>query len=190
MMCKKLRNATRLFGLRSGAGIAQLCPTRGTRTPFNQYLGAGLVFRPFLQWTTLLVILSLLTIYSLYAYYISLYRPMNLTPKEEGYSFGDFVAFVYLGHKDSWTSVLYKFPRSFKRATHYLGHVLSKGLVFAGAVSTIMWLLINNTEFYKSIHSAAMIYVILIVGTLMIAYDWNRKLYKQYLLRGTMYDPR
>jgi len=49
MMCKKLRNATRLFGLRSGAGIAQLCPTRGTRTPFNQYLGAGLVFRPFLQ---------------------------------------------------------------------------------------------------------------------------------------------
>jgi len=39
MMCKKLRNATRLFGLLSGAGIAQLCPTRGTRTPFNQDLG-------------------------------------------------------------------------------------------------------------------------------------------------------
>ena len=135
------------------------------------------------SWTTLLVILSLLTIYSLYAYYISLYRPMNLTPKEEGYSFGDFVAFVYLGHKDSWTSVLYKFPSSFTRATNYFGHLLTKGLVFAGAVSTIMWLLINNTEFYKSIHSAAMIYVILIVGTLMIAYDWNRKLYKQYLVR-------
>jgi len=44
MMCKKLRNATRLFGLLSRAGIAQLCPTRGTRTPVNQYLGEG--FKP------------------------------------------------------------------------------------------------------------------------------------------------
>ena len=135
------------------------------------------------SWTTLLVILSLLTIYSLYAYYISLYRPMNLTPKEEGYSFGDFVAFVYLGHKDSWTSVLYKFPSSFTRATNYFGHLLTKGLVFAGVVSTIMWLLINHTEFYKSIHSAALIYVVLVVGILIIAYDWNKKLYRQYFVR-------
>ena len=135
------------------------------------------------SWTTLLVILSLLTIYAIYAYYVSLYRPMNLTPKEEGYSFGDFVAFVYLGHKDSWTSVLYKFPRSFTRATNYFGHLLTKGLVFAGVVSTIMWLLINHTEFYKSIHSAALIYVVLVVGILMIAYDWNKKLYQQYLVR-------
>ena len=134
------------------------------------------------SWTGLLIILSLLTIYALYAYYVSLYRPMSLTPKEEGYSFGDFVAFVYLGRKDSWTSVLYKFPRSFKRATHYFGHILSKGLVFAGIVSTIMWLLINHTEFYKPIHSATLIYVILIVGTLIIAYTWNKKLYEQYLV--------
>ena len=134
------------------------------------------------SWTTLIVILSLLTIYTLYAYYVSLYKPMNLIPKEEGYSFGDFVAYVYLGQKDSWTSVLYKFPRSFKRATHYFGHVLSKGLVFAGVVSSIMWLLINNTEFYKSIHSAALIYTILICGTLIIVYRWNKKLYKQYLV--------
>jgi len=48
-MCKKLRNATRLFGLLSRAGIAQLCPTRGTRTPFNQDLSEGLTLRPFLQ---------------------------------------------------------------------------------------------------------------------------------------------
>jgi len=49
MMCKKLRNATRLFGLLSRAGIAQLCPTRGTRTPFNQDLSEELILRPFLQ---------------------------------------------------------------------------------------------------------------------------------------------
>jgi len=135
------------------------------------------------SWTTLLVILSLLTIYAIYAYYVSLYRPMNLTPKEEGYSFGDFVAFVYLGQKDSWTSVLYKFPKSFTRATNYFGYLLTKGLVFAGIVSTIMWLLINNTEFYKTIHSATLIYVVLVVGILIIAFYWNKKLYQQYLVR-------
>ena len=135
------------------------------------------------SWTTMLVILSLLTIYAIYAYYVSLFRPMNLTPKEEGYSFGDFVAFLYLGQKDSWTSVLYKFPKSFTRATNYFGHLLTTGLVFAGIVSTIMWLLINNTEFYKSIHSAALIYVVLVLGILIIAFNWNKKLYQQYLVR-------
>jgi len=32
----------------SRAGIALLCPTRGTRTPFNQDLSEGLTLRPFL----------------------------------------------------------------------------------------------------------------------------------------------
>ena len=31
------------------AGIAKLCPTRGTRTPFNQDLSEELILRPFLQ---------------------------------------------------------------------------------------------------------------------------------------------
>jgi len=30
-------------------GIAQLCPTSGTRTQFNQDFGTGLILRPFLQ---------------------------------------------------------------------------------------------------------------------------------------------
>ena len=140
------------------------------------------------SWTTLLIILSLLTFYTLFAYYVSLYRPMNLMPKEKGYSFGDFVAYVYLGQKDSWTSVLYKFPKSFRRATHYFGHILPKGLVFAGVVSTIMWLLINNIGFYKSIHSATLIYVILVFGTMIIAYDWNKRLYKQYLITSVCHQ--
>jgi hypothetical protein len=33
----------------SMVGIARLCPTSGTRTPFNQDFGAGLILRPFLQ---------------------------------------------------------------------------------------------------------------------------------------------
>ena len=34
------------------------------------------------SWTTLLIILGILTIYVIYAYFISVFRPMNLLPKE------------------------------------------------------------------------------------------------------------
>ena len=122
------------------------------------------------SWTTLLIILGILTIYVIYAYFISVFRPMNLLPKETGYTFSNFVAYVYLGYKDSWTSTLYKFPKDFKRANNYFGHLLTKCLVYAGITSTIMWLLINNSNYYKTIHSAPLIYSILFfVGFVTLA---------------------
>jgi hypothetical protein len=33
-----------------------------------------------LTWTPLLIVLSILTIYSIYAYYIQVFKPMNLVP--------------------------------------------------------------------------------------------------------------
>ncbi|MEZ5047954.1 MAG: hypothetical protein R2831_13295 [Chitinophagaceae bacterium] len=134
------------------------------------------------SWTTLLIILSVLTIYVIYAYFVSVFRPMNLLPTDKGYSFGNFVAYVYLGIKDSWTATLYKFPKDTKRLNNYMGRLLTKCLVFAGAVSTIMWLLINNSEYYKTIHSAPLIYSILIGGCAIITYLWNKSLYSQYLI--------
>lgn len=133
------------------------------------------------SWTTLLIILSVLTIYVIYAYYISVFRPMNLMPKEKGYTFSNFVAYVYLGYKDSWIATLYKFPKDLKRANNYFGHVLTKGLVYAGVVSTTMWLLINYNNYYKTIHSATLIYSLLIVGCFILVYRWNKSLYRQYL---------
>ena len=133
------------------------------------------------SWTTLLIILSVLTIYAIYAYYISVFRPMNLLPQDKGYSFGNFVAYLYLGMKDSWTATLYKFPKDTKRLNNYMGHLLTKCLVYAGVVSTIMWLLINNSDYYKAIHSAPLIYSILIGGSVIIAYTWNKTLFRQYL---------
>lgn len=133
------------------------------------------------SWTTLLTILSLLTIYVIYAYYVSVFKPMNLLPKEKGYSFGEFVAYLYLGMKDSWTATLYKFPKDMKRLNTYVGHVLTRCLVFAGVVSTVMWLLINHSDYYKTIHSAPLIYSILIGGSIVIAYSWNRNMYRQYV---------
>lgn len=134
------------------------------------------------SWTTLLIILGVLTIYVIYAYFISLFRPMNLLPNDRGYSFGNFVAYVYLGFKDGWTATLYKLPKDTKRLNNYMGHLLTRFLVYAGIVSTIMWLLINNSDYYKTIHSASLIYTILILGCVVIACTWNKTLYRQYLL--------
>ena len=132
------------------------------------------------SWTTLLTILGALTLYSIYAYWISTFKPINLLPRKKGLTFGDFVGSIYLGKEASWHVTLYKIPRDLVRFNNYMGHVLTKSLVFAGIVSTTMWLLINHSEFYRSIHSPALIYVILIVGSFAIAYGWNRSMYKLY----------
>lgn len=133
------------------------------------------------SWSALLFILSILTIYVLYAFYVSEFRPMNLFPKEKNYSFGNFMAYLYLGVNTSWTKVLYQLPKDMHRLNQYMGHLMTRGLVYFGVVSTIMWLLIDHSDFYKSIHSAGLIYSILIGGLVVIYYAWNKRMYKEYL---------
>ncbi len=136
-----------------------------------------------LSWTPLLLILSLLTVYVIYTSYLATFKTRSLLPKQSGYTFSNIVAYTYHGQKENWTSIFYKFPKDLNRFNHYMGHVMTRCLVFAGLVSTIMWLLINYTESYKNIHSAPLIYSILVAGCVMITYRWNREQYKQYLVQ-------
>ena len=132
------------------------------------------------SWSVLLIILSCLTAYALFAFYVRTYKPTNLLPEEKGYSFNHFVAFLFLGYKDQWFATLYKLPSSLNRFNNYMGEVLTKGLAYAGLVSTLMWILIHNSEYYSSIHNAPIIYTILIGGCSLIIYKWNKGEYANY----------
>jgi len=134
------------------------------------------------NWTPLLVVVAVGSLYVIYTYYLATFQTYNFLPKEKGYSLSHFIGYVYTGKKQSWISVFYKIPKDLQRFNHVImGQLLSRCLVFAGFVSTIMWLLINNTEFYKSIHSAPMIYLILIIGSVYISYRWFKKIYSEYI---------
>jgi hypothetical protein len=133
-----------------------------------------------MTWTPLLIVLSLLTVYTIYTYYIRVFKPKDLLPAEKGYTPGEVSAYTYLGRKDSWTAIFYKFPKDLKRFNHYMGHTLPACLAFAGVVSTSMWLLINYTEFYKTIHNAPAVYAILTAGCALIIYSWNKTMYRRY----------
>ena len=134
-----------------------------------------------MTWTPLLITLALLTIYGIYTYYISVFKTQKLLPDEKGYTFSNVAAYTYLGYKDNWPAIFYKFPKDLSRFNHYMGHTLMRCLVFAGFVSTLMWLLIKYSDAYKTIHSATAIYSILIIGSAAILYHWNKTMYKQYL---------
>ncbi len=140
-----------------------------------------------MTWAPLLLTIGLLTLYVIYTYYLTLFKPKNLLPNEKGYSFSSIAAYLYLGQKEHWTALLYKLPNSFSRFNHYMGHVLTRCLVFVGFVSTIMWLLINYTDYYKTVHSAPMIYGIILIGIGVITYRWNREQYEQYLAEQNAY---
>ena len=62
------------------------------------------------SWTTLLVILGALTVYSIYAYSISTFKPTELLPERQGMPFQNFVGYLYLGKEASWMVTLYKLP--------------------------------------------------------------------------------
>ena len=132
------------------------------------------------SWTPLLIILSILTIYVWYTFHKSIFKPMNIMPLEKGYSFGEFVSFIYLGQKDHWTAVLYKFPKDINRLNQYVGQLLTKFLVYAGFVSTLMWLLIHSSSYYQKNHSAFLVYSILISGCIIIAVKWNYTMFSNY----------
>lgn len=137
-------------------------------------------------WAPLLLVIGLLSGYAIYTYYLSVFMPKNLLPTEPGYSFWGVVAYTYLGKKDHWTAMFYKLPSSFSWFNQYMGRVLSRCLVFAGIVSTTMWLLINNFTVYKAHHSAPLIYAILVIGSLAIILQWNMSQYNRYLQGQTI----
>jgi hypothetical protein len=61
-----------------------------------------------------------------------------------------------------------------------MGHVMTAFLVYAGILSTWMWLLIQHAPWYREIHSPELIYTLLIGGCLIILYRWNKKEFIRY----------
>jgi len=89
---------------------------------------------------------------------------------------------MYFGKKSNLLSILYRIPSFKDKRAHYsLANILVRYLIFAGLVSTIMWILINNSEFYRSIHNYLVIYGILFSGTFVIMYNYYKSNYKKYL---------
>jgi len=136
------------------------------------------------NWFWLLLVIGLLTIYTCYTLYLISFKPIKLYPQEKGYSFSNFIAHMYFGKKSSLLSIIYKFPSIKDERFHYtFGNIFVRYLVFAGFVSTIMWLLINNSELYKDIHNAFVIYGILISGTFLIVYNYYKANYNKYQIQ-------
>lgn len=133
-----------------------------------------------MSWTPLLSIIGVLSLLVIYAFYQYLFKPYSLLPEEKGYTFSQFVGYVYTGKKQAWHCVLYKLPYNLKRFTHIMGALLTPSLAFAGLVSTVMWLLINYTDFYPPIHSAKAIYATILIGIATISYKWYKDRYKEY----------
>ena len=127
------------------------------------------------------MVIGLLTIYTCYTLYLISFKPIKLYPLEKGYSFSNFIAYMYFGKKSSWLSIIYKVPPIRNKRFHYtFGNIFVRYLVFAGIVSTVMWLLINNSEAYRAIHNHLVIYGILISGTFIILYNYYKTNYNKY----------
>ncbi len=137
-----------------------------------------------MTWTPLLLVIGFLTLYAIWGYYKSIFEPIDFLPEERGYSFSNVAAYTYLGYKGEWYQTLFKIPNSLNRFNQYMGQLLAPCLVYAGIVSTVMWVLMNNANFYRGLHSVHLIYGILIAGCLMIIYRWNRAKYVEYLQRN------
>ncbi|MEN9698898.1 MAG: hypothetical protein RLZZ301_96 [Bacteroidota bacterium] len=179
-MAKQLKFTITLFWILFTRGFDAYCTNlhtpdlRKEANPLVSVIGIS-------SWTLLLFIICALLLYVCYAYYQRVFHEQHLEPSEKGYSFSQFAAFLYLGEATHWTAMLYRYPKDFKRLHQYLGSILTPCLVYAGFISTPMWLLIRYSESYRTMHSAALIYTILISGCMLIVVQWNRKLYKKYI---------
>lgn len=71
-----------------------------------------------LNWFWLLIVIGSLTIYTCYTLSLISFKPIKLYPLEKGYSFSNFIGYMYLGKKSSWLGIFYRFPKDIKRF-HY-----------------------------------------------------------------------
>ncbi len=134
-----------------------------------------------LGWTPLLLIVFSVTLYSLWCLYQVTYHPMDLLPEETGYSLNEVSGYVYLGKRAPWFVFFYALPHNMRRFHQYMGHILSRCLVYAGWISTVMWLLIKYSEWYRIVHSGAFVYVLFVAGCGLILFQWYAQQYHQYL---------
>lgn len=134
-------------------------------------------------WVPLLLIVGTLTAFIIYIYYLATFKKYDMLPDKKGLNFGEVSAYVYTGKYAKWTSLFLKLPKSFKHFIFYMGHVMPPTLAYAGVVSTLMWWGINYTEFYKPIHSPALIFSILAGGFIVLTANWHRKMYYKYQLK-------
>lgn len=139
-----------------------------------------------LSWTPLLLIITALSFYVVYAFYQVTFGTFNALPEDEGYSFSDFIGYTYTGERQAWYAVLYKLPNTWRRMHHIMGHLMPPALAFTGVVSTLMWLGLNYSNWYIEIHSAPLIYSTLFVGSTIICYLWYKKQYAIYISRSVM----
>jgi len=133
-----------------------------------------------LSWGPLLLVVTTLTLYAVYALAVRTYQPMELHPDEKDFTFSEFIGYVYLGKRAPWTTLFYRFPSSIHRFNTWMGYVMSSCLVYAGILSTLMWLLIQHVPWYRDYHSPALIYSLLIGGCLIILYRWNKNEFIRY----------
>jgi hypothetical protein len=128
------------------------------------------------------VLLFIITLYIIYAFYISYFRRIpDLFPKKKGMRFREFIPYCYLGYPDKFRALLWKIPNSFSRFNSFFGPVLAWSLLWAGLVTTAMWILINNTGwYYPAQHHPLTIYLIMVAGVLVVTFTHFANLYRQY----------
>jgi hypothetical protein len=152
-------------------------------TPDLKQEGNPLVTLGGLSWTPLVIIVTCLVAYSIYALYISIFKEYKILPTEKGLNFGKFFAYIHLGQNDHWTSVMYKLPNDPMRWTHLIGYLLPSAFAFAGIVTTLMWIFINYIPgFYTSYYKLNVVYLIILIGTIIIWTRYYSRLYIKYKL--------
>ena len=133
------------------------------------------------NWFWLMLIIIPLIIYTIYAWYYRIYLLDLDYPEEKDLSFGDFMAYLYFNKRKKWYEMLYKLPLSLRQNHRIMSMLLPQGLMFAGVVSTIMWIGIRQQwSWYLELHSVPLIWAIIIIGTGAIFVLNCRKEYSVY----------
>lgn len=133
------------------------------------------------EWSGMIFVLMLIIGVSIYGLAISTFSSYSIYPKVPNLHYKEFVTYIYLGYQGKWTELFYKAPDSFTRFIIIFGPIPAYSLVWAGSITTTMWILINQTDWYLANHHNPMIiYLFIIAGVLLVAQLRLYYLYKIY----------
>ncbi|MCA6364813.1 MAG: hypothetical protein IM638_17400 [Bacteroidetes bacterium] len=134
-----------------------------------------------LSWLPILLLLGAVCAYVMFAYYKALFGKYRIFPTEKGYSLSQFAGYMATGAKAPWWKMWVQFPKKAAHLHAYFGYLMVISLSVAGVFSTVMWVLIWTSEFYRSVHSAGLVYGGILVSVSVVYYWWVRRNYLGYV---------
>ncbi|HRP89378.1 MAG TPA: hypothetical protein PKX92_05020 [Edaphocola sp.] len=132
------------------------------------------------NWGGLLIVQIAILLMAIMMLYYALFSFVKCFPHEKNLSFSRFVAFFLTGNNIKLSNAFFVLPKEKSRIKVLSGIFIPIAIICSGIITTLMWILMNNTVFYPKFHDPIISLIAIILLFFISCYCCLKILYLKY----------